>query len=119
MSKSDKIFVAGHRGMVGSAIIRELENQGYKNIIIRTHSELDLTNQKQVQEFLSQEKPNEVYLAAAKVGGIFANDTYPADFIYQNLMIEANVIHAAFKSGVKKLLFLGSSCIYPSWLISP
>jgi len=119
MSKSDKIYVAGHRGMVGSSIVRELENQGYKNIIIRTHSELDLTNQKQVQEFLSQEKPNEVYLAAAKVGGIFANDTYPADFIYQNLMIEANVIHAAFNSGVKKLLFLGSSCIYPKLADQP
>jgi len=119
MSKSDKIYVAGHRGMVGSAIIRVLKDQGFENIITRTHSELDLTNQQQVQEFFSQEKPNEVYLAAAKVGGIFANDTYPADFIYQNLMIEANVIHAAFKSGVKKLLFLGSSCIYPKLADQP
>jgi len=119
MSKSNKIYVAGHRGMVGSAIVRELENQSYENIITRTHSELDLTNQQQVQEFFSQEKPNEVYLAAAKVGGIFANDTFPADFIYQNLMIEANVIHAAFKSGVKKLLFLGSSCIYPKLADQP
>jgi len=119
MSKSDKIFVAGHRGMVGSAIIRELENKGSKNIITRTHSELDLTNQQQVQEFFFQERPDQVYLAAAKVGGIFANDTYPADFIYQNLMIEANVIHNAFKSGVKKLLFLGSSCIYPKLADQP
>ena len=119
MSKSDKIYVAGHRGMVGSAIIRILENQGFYNIVTRTHSELDLTNQYQVQKFFFQEKPNEVYLAAAKVGGIFANDTYPADFIYQNLMIEANVIHAAFNIGVKKLLFLGSSCIYPKLADQP
>jgi len=119
MNKSNKIYVAGHRGMVGSAIIRELKDQGFENIITRTHSELDLTNQQQVQEFFSQEKPDQVYLAAAKVGGIFANDTYPADFIYQNLMIEANVIHSAFKSGVKKLLFLGSSCIYPKLADQP
>jgi len=91
MSKSDKIYVAGHRGMVGSAIVSVLQNQGFENIITRTHSDLDLTNQQQVEKFFSQEKPNEVYLAAAKVGGIFANVTYPADFIYQNLMIEANV----------------------------
>ena len=89
MSKSDNIYVAGHRGMVGSAIIRTLQNQGFENITTRTHSELDLTNQYQVQEFFSQEKPDQVYLAAAKVGGIFANDMYPADFIYENLMIEA------------------------------
>jgi len=119
MNKSNKIYVAGHRGMVGSAIIRVLKDQGFENIITRTHSELDLTNQQQVQEFFSLEKPNQVYLAAAKVGGIFANDNYPADFIYQNLMIEANVIHAAFKSGVKKLLFLGSSCIYPKLADQP
>jgi len=119
MNKSNKIYVAGHRGMVGSAIIRVLKDQGFENIITRTHSELDLTNQQQVQEFFSKEKPDQVYLAAAKVGGIFANDTYPADFIYQNLMIEANVIHAAFKSGVKKLLFLGSSCIYPKLADQP
>jgi len=119
MSKSDKIYVAGHRGMVGSAIVSVLQNQGFENIITRTHSDLDLTNQQQVEKFFSQEKPNEVYLAAAKVGGIFANVTYPADFIYQNLMIEANVIHAAFKSGVKKLLFLGSSCIYPKFADQP
>jgi len=119
MSKSNKIYVAGHRGMVGSAIIRELENQGYENIITRTHNELDLTNQQQVQDFFSQEKPDQVYLAAAKVGGIFANNTFPAEFIYQNLMIEANVIHAAFKIGVKKFLFLGSSCIYPKLADQP
>jgi len=119
MNKSNKIYVAGHRGMVGSAIIRVLKDQGFENIITRTHIELDLTNQQQVQEFFSKEKPDQVYLAAAKVGGIFANDTYPADFIYQNLMIEANVIHAAFKSGVKKLLFLGSSCIYPKLADQP
>ena len=119
MNKSNKIYVAGHRGMVGSAIIRVLKDQGFENIITRTHSELDLTNQQQVQELFSKEKPDQVYLAAAKVGGIFANDTYPADFIYQNLMIEANVIHAAFKSGVKKLLFLGSSCIYPKLADQP
>ena len=119
MSKSDKIYVAGHRGMVGSAIIRLLRKQGYENIITRTHSELDLTNQQQVQEFFLQKKPSQVYLAAAKVGGIFANNNYPAEFIYQNLMIESNVIHAAFKSGVKKLLFLGSSCIYPKLADQP
>ena len=119
MNKSNKIYVAGHRGMVGSAITRVLKDQGFENIITRTHSELDLTNQQQVQEFFSQKKIDQVYLAAAKVGGIFANDTYPADFIYQNLMIEANVIHAAFKSGVKKLLFLGSSCIYPKLADQP
>ena len=119
MSKSNKIYVAGHRGMVGSAIIRVLKDQGFENIITRTHSELDLTIQQQVQEFFSQEKPDQVYLAAAKVGGIFANDMYPADFIYENLMIEANIIHSAFKSGVKKLLFLGSSCIYPKLADQP
>jgi len=119
MNKSNKIYVAGHRGMVGSAIIRVLKDQGFENIITRTHSELDLTNQQQVQDFFSQEKPDQVYLAAAKVGGIFANATYPADFIYLNLIIEANVIHSAFKSGVKKLLFLGSSCIYPKLADQP
>jgi GDP-L-fucose synthase len=112
--KSDpKIYVAGHRGMVGSAIVRKLQEQGYKNLVVRTHAELDLTNQAAVANFFSEEKPDQVYLAAAKVGGIHANNTYPAEFIYQNLMMEANVIHQAFISGVKKLLFLGSSCIYP------
>jgi GDP-L-fucose synthase len=108
-----KIYVAGHRGMVGSAIVRNLVAQGYTNIITRTHAELDLCNQAAVQSFFEQERPTQVYLAAAKVGGIYANNTFPAEFIYQNLMMEANVIHQAFESGVKKLLFLGSSCIYP------
>jgi GDP-L-fucose synthase len=114
-----KIYVAGHQGMVGSAILRSLKDRGYLNIIGRTHNELDLTNQSEVNQFFKQEKPNQVYLAAAKVGGIYANDTYPAEFIYINLMIEANVIHAAYRSGVKKLLFLGSSCIYPKLVKQP
>jgi len=111
----NKIYVAGHRGMVGSAIVRELLKQGptQQDIITRTHSELDLTNQAAVQAFFAQEKPSQVYMAAAKVGGIHANNTYPAEFIYQNLMVQANVIDAAFNNGVQKLLFLGSSCIYP------
>jgi len=112
MSKP-KIYVAGHRGMVGSAIVRVLESQQQANVITRTHAELDLTDQAAVREFFSTEKPDQVYLAAAKVGGIHANNTYPAEFIYVNLMVEANVIDAAFRNGVKKLLFLGSSCIYP------
>lgn len=112
-SKNDRIFVAGHRGMVGGAIVRKLEERGYSNIVTRTHSELDLTNQAAVREFFQTEKISQVYFAAAKVGGIFANNEYPADFIYQNLMMEANVIHQAFEGGVRKLLFLGSSCIYP------
>ena len=110
---SPKIYVAGHRGMVGSAIVRALQSQGHSNLANRTHAELDLTNQAAVQAFFAQEKPEQVYLAAAKVGGIHANNTHPADFIYQNLMVQANVIDAAFRNGVKKLLFLGSSCIYP------
>ncbi len=108
-----KIYVAGHRGMVGSAIVRILQSQGHSNIAMRTHAELDLTDQAAVKAFFEAEKPDQVYLAAAKVGGIHANNTYPADFIYQNLMMQANVIEAAFRNGVKKLLFLGSSCIYP------
>jgi GDP-L-fucose synthase len=108
-----KIYVAGHRGMVGGSIVRALQNQGHSNLVTRTHAELDLTNQAAVQTFFAQEKPDQVYLAAAKVGGIHANNSYPADFIYQNLMVQANVIDAAFRNGVKKLLFLGSSCIYP------
>jgi len=119
MNKSNKIYVAGHRGMVGSAIVRTLNAQGQSNIITRSHAELDLTNQAAVREFFQKEKPDQVYLAAAKVGGIHANDTYPAEFIYQNLMIEANVIDAAFQNGVKKLLFLGSSCIYPKLAEQP
>ena len=110
---NQKIYVAGHRGMVGSAIVRNLEEKGCRNIITRTHAELDLTNQQAVADFFSKEKPDQVYLAAAKVGGIHANNTFPAEFIYQNLMLEANVIHQAFIGGTKKLLFLGSSCIYP------
>lgn len=116
---SQKIFVAGHRGMVGSAIVRHLEESGHTKIITRTHAELDLTNQAQVKSFFEKEKPDQVYLAAAKVGGIYANNIFPAEFIYQNLMMEANVIHQAFESGVKKLLFLGSSCIYPKMASQP
>lgn len=116
---NQKIYVAGHRGMVGSAIVRNLKAQGYVNIVTRTHAELDLTNQAAVKDFFEAEKPDQVYLAAAKVGGIYANNTFPAEFIYQNLMMEANVIHQAFESGVKKLLFLGSSCIYPKLASQP
>lgn len=116
---SDKIYVAGHRGMVGSAIVRALIKQGETNIVTRTHAELDLTNQSAVRAFFANEQPDQVYLAAAKVGGIHANNTYPAEFIYQNLMIEANIIDAAFQNGVKKLLFLGSSCIYPRLAAQP
>ena len=105
--------------MVGSAIFRALQKQGQTNIVTRTHAELDLTNQADVQQFFAQEKPTQVYLAAAKVGGIHANNTYPADFIYQNLMVQANVVDAAFRSGVQKLLFLGSSCIYPRMATQP
>ncbi len=108
-----KIYIAGHRGMAGSAIKRNLESKGYRNFITRNHSDLDLTNQQAVNNFFETERPEYVFLAAAKVGGIMANSTYPAEFIYENIMIEANVIHAAYTSGVKKLLFLGSSCIYP------
>ena len=114
-----KIYVAGHRGMVGSAILRELKNQGQHNIVVRTHAELDLTDQHAVRAFFASERPDQVYLAAAKVGGIHANNTYPAEFIYQNLMMEANIIHEAFKHGVQNLLFLGSSCIYPKLVEQP
>lgn len=113
------IFVAGHRGMVGSAIVRQLQNLGYKNIITATHAELDLTNQQAVNQFFVKHKIDQVYLAAAKVGGIHANNVYPADFIYQNLMIEANIIHAAHMTNIQKLLFLGSSCIYPKLAQQP
>lgn len=119
MTPQPKIYVAGHRGMVGSAIIRNLKQSGQTNIITRSHAELDLTEQNAVREFFKIEKPDQVYLAAAKVGGIHANNTYPAEFIYQNMMIEANIIHAAFTSGSKKLLFLGSSCIYPKLVSQP
>jgi GDP-L-fucose synthase len=119
MIKPSKIYVAGHRGMVGSAIVRALQQQGQTNIVTRTHVELDLTSQAAVQAFFETEKPDQVYLAAAKVGGIHANNTYPADFIYQNLMVQANVIDASFRNGVQKLLFLGSSCIYPKLAPQP
>ncbi|MFN5254450.1 MAG: GDP-L-fucose synthase family protein [Limnohabitans sp.] len=121
MSRIPKIYVAGHRGMVGSAIVRQLLERGYpaERIITRTHAELDLTDQAAVRTFFDSEKPAQVYLAAAKVGGIHANNTYPAEFIYSNLMVQANVIDAAFRNGVKKLLFLGSSCIYPKLATQP
>lgn len=111
--------MAGHRGMVGSAIVRALQAQGVANIVTRTHAELDLTNQSAVRKFFDTEQPDEVYLAAAKVGGIHANNTFPAEFIYQNLMMQANIIHAAWQHGVQKLLFLGSSCIYPKMATQP
>jgi len=113
MDKNAKIYVAGHRGLVGSALIRQLKKQGYDNIISRTHTELDLTNQSAVQMFFDSEKPEYVILAAAKVGGIHANNTYPAEFIHENLAIQTNIIHHSYLAGVKRLLFLGSSCIYP------
>lgn len=119
MNKDSKIYVAGHRGLVGSAIVRKLEQEGYSNLITLTSSELDLTNQLAVNEFFKHERPDYVILAAAKVGGIHANNTYPAEFIYQNLMIEANVVHAAYKNKVTRLLFLGSSCIYPKAVKQP
>lgn len=119
MKKDAKIYVAGHRGMVGSAIVRELKRQGYTNIIIRTHSELDLTRQDEVERFFAEEKPEYVFLAAAKVGGIMANQTALADFMYENMILEMNVIHSAWKNGCKKLEFLGSSCIYPKYAPQP
>ena len=119
MEKTSKVYVAGHNGMVGSAIVRELKKQGYNNIITKSRKDLDLTNQQAVNNFFEKEKPEYVFLAAAKVGGIGANSTYPADFLYENMMIEMNVIHAAFKNKCKKLLFLGSSCIYPRMAEQP
>ena len=113
MNLDAKIYVAGHRGMVGSAIVRELQRKGYNNLLLRTHAQLDLCNQSAVNNFFTQERPEYVFLAAAKVGGIVANQTAPADFMYQNMMLEMNVIHAAWQNGCRKLLFLGSSCIYP------
>jgi len=113
MNKQAKIYVAGHRGLVGSALLRQLKEQGYTNLILRTHTELDLTNQAAVENFFAEQKPEYVFLAAAKVGGIHANNTYPAEFIYQNLAIQTNVIHQSYVHGIKRLLFLGSSCIYP------
>lgn len=119
MNLDAKIYVAGHRGMVGSAILRNLQQRGYHNFVLRTHKELDLTSQASVAEFFATEKPEYVFLAAAKVGGIVANSTLPAQFFYENTMIQTNVIHAAYMSGVKKLMFLGSSCIYPKMAAQP
>jgi GDP-L-fucose synthase len=119
MNKTAKIFIAGHRGLVGSALVRQLENEGYTNLIVRTHAELDLTNQAAVNFFFEHEQPEYIFLAAAKVGGIHANSTYPAEFAYNNLQIQNNVVHASWKHGVKKLLFLGSSCIYPKLAPQP
>lgn len=119
MKPDSKVYVAGHRGLVGSAIVRRMQAGGYSDIIRRTHSELDLTDQRAVNEFFEKEKPEYVFVAAAKVGGIYANNTYRADFLYQNLMIESNLIHASYRHGVKKLLFLGSSCIYPKLAPQP
>ena len=119
MEKNAKIYVAGHRGMVGSAIVRELQRQGYTNLITRTHSELDLTRQDAVEKFFAEEKPEYVFLAAAKVGGIMGNATAKADFMYENMILEMNVIHSAWRNGCKKLEFLGSSCIYPRMAPQP
>jgi GDP-L-fucose synthase len=119
MEKSSRIYVAGHKGMVGSSIVRKLQAEGYNNLILRTSTELDLRNQTQVELFFNSEKPEYVFLAAAKVGGILANNTYRADFLYENLMIESNVIHQSYVHKVKKLLFLGSSCIYPKLAPQP
>src|ERR1700754_804024 len=119
MELNSKIFVAGHRGMVGSAIVRKLQKEGFTNIVTRGSKELDLRNQQAVNDFFSQERPAYVFLAAAKVGGILANNTYRAQFIYDNLMMESNIIHASYVTGVQKLLFLGSSCIYPKLAPQP
>lgn len=119
MEINDKIYIAGHWGLVGSAIVRQLEARGFTNLILRTHKELDLANQVQVQAFFKQEMPDYVILAAAKVGGIHSNNTYPADFIYQNIMIEANIINSAYENKVKRLLFFGSTCIYPKAVEQP
>jgi GDP-L-fucose synthase len=119
MEKSSKIYIAGHRGMVGSSILRALKAKGYSNFLLKTSAELDLRNQQAVADFFAHEKPDYVFLAAAKVGGIVANNTFRADFIYENMMIQSNVIHQAYLNGVKKLLFLGSSCIYPKLAPQP
>jgi GDP-L-fucose synthase len=119
MERKNKIYVAGHTGMVGSAIVRKLKQDGFDNLVFKTSKELDLRNQQAVHSFFEKEKPEYVFLAAAKVGGIYANNTYRADFLYENLMIESNIIHAAYKNGVTKLLFLGSSCIYPKLAPQP
>ncbi len=119
MKLDSKIYLAGHNGLVGSAIMRNLQERGYTNIITKTSNDLDLRRQKEVEDFFEKEKPDYVFLAAAKVGGIHANNTYPAEFLYDNLMIESNIIHSAYLSGVEKLLFLGSSCIYPKFAPQP
>lgn len=119
MEKSSKVYIAGHRGMVGSSILRALKTKGYSNLIMKGSAELDLRNQKEVADFFAIEKPDYVFLSAAKVGGILANNTYKADFIYENIMIQSNVIHQAYLNGVKKLMFLGSSCIYPKLAPQP
>lgn len=119
MNAQDKIYVAGHNGMVGSAILRKLKQEGFSNLVVRSSKELDLRNQQAVNDFFALEKPDFVFLAAAKVGGILANNTYRAEFIYENIMIESNVIHASYLNGVKKLMFLGSSCIYPKLAPQP
>lgn len=119
MEKNSKIYIAGHRGMVGSAILRRLQREGYSNFVLRTSKELNLRDQRAVEQFFRHEKPDYVFLAAAKVGGIVANNTYRAEFLYDNLVIQSNVIHQAYQTGVKKLLFLGSSCIYPKLAPQP
>ena len=119
MNKSSKIYIAGHRGLVGSAISKRLKSEGYSNFLLMTHKELDLEVQKDVYDFFENERPEYVFLAAAKVGGIIANNSYPAEFIYNNLIIQTNIIHASYKYGIKKLLFLGSSCIYPKFAPQP
>ena len=119
MNLNDKIYIAGHRGLVGSAVLRNLESKGFNNLLTKSHKDLDLTNQTKVKNFFEKEKPDYVILAAAKVGGIYANNTYPADFIYQNTMIETNIIHSAYENKVKRLLFLGSTCIYPKEIEQP
>jgi len=119
MKRADKIYIAGHRGLVGSAILRRVQAEGFENLLLRTSGELDLRNQGQVAEFFKQEKPDYVFLAAARVGGILANNSYPAEFIYDNLAIQTNIIHHSYLNGVKKLLFLGSSCIYPKLAPQP
>jgi len=119
MEKNSKIYIAGHNGMVGSALVRRLRQAGFDNLLLRTSKELDLRRQAEVESFFATEKPDYVFLAAAKVGGIIANNTYPADFMYDNMIMEMNVIHAAQQNGVKKLLFLGSSCIYPKYAAQP
>ena len=119
MNKTDKIYIAGHRGMVGSAIVRKLQKEGYTNLLLRTSAELDLRNQQAVLNFMQHEKPDYVFMAAARVGGILANNQYRADFIYENIMIQSNIIHTSYLNGIKKLMFLGSSCIYPKMAPQP